>query len=101
MTEGCTDKNSSKLTDKHYDINFLQNTSIDILCSNFRQINDNVVTEKYDVSRNITVSDMRLLKYFSPCEIVFNSPETLADGIINPSDQVVNTNHPKDKIWTT
>ena len=50
---------SIQVTNLHSDINGHQNTSIDFLCSNFRQINDNVVTAKNDVSRTTTVSDMQ------------------------------------------
>ena len=37
---------STQVTSLHYDINGHLNTSTDFLCSNFHQINDNVVTVK-------------------------------------------------------
>ena len=49
---------SSQITNLKYDDNGHQNNSIDFLCSNFCQINDNAVTVKNDVARNTTVSDM-------------------------------------------
>ena len=61
------------------------------LCSNFRQINNNVVTVKNNVARTTTVSDMQtFFNYWSRYERGYNSPELLADDIINPSNQVVN-----------
>ena len=66
---------------------------MDFLCSNFRQINDNVVTVKNDVARTTTVSDMQFVfKYFSRFERGYNAPEPLAEETINTSDQVVNVN---------
>ena len=50
---------SSQLTNLQSDVNYHQNTSMDFLCSNFCQINDNVVTVKNDVARIKTVSDMQ------------------------------------------
>ena len=49
----------SKLTNLHSDINGHQNTSMDFLCFNFFQINNNVVTVKNDVARPKNVSDMQ------------------------------------------
>ena len=55
---------SSQLHKLYYSVNGHQNTSMDFLCSNFCQINDNVVTVKNDVSRTTNVSDMQNnLKY--------------------------------------
>ena len=50
---------SSKLTNLHSDVNGHQKNSMGYLSSNFRQINDNVVTLKNDVARTTTVSDMQ------------------------------------------
>ena len=49
---------SRQLTNLHSYVNSHQNTSMDFLCSNFRQINDNAVTVKNDVACTATVSDM-------------------------------------------
>ena len=66
---------------------------MDFLCSNFFQINDNIVTVKNDFARTTTISDMRKkFKYWSRYEIVSNKPEPLVDEIINPSDQLFNAN---------
>ena len=66
---------------------------MDFLCSNFRQINDSVVTVKYDIAYTTTVSDMQnVFKYCSKFEIGSNSPEPLADKRIDPGDQLVNVN---------
>ena len=55
---------SSQLTNLHFDVNSHQNISMDFLCSNFRQINDSVVTVKYDIAYTTTVSDMQnVFKY--------------------------------------
>ena len=58
---------SIQLTNLHSDVDDHQNTSMDYLSFNFRQIDDNVVTVKNDVARTITVSDMQknqvLLKF--------------------------------------
>ena len=63
------------------------------MCSNFRQINDNVVTVKIDVACTTTVSDMqKRFKYSSRFEIGSNSSEPLVDERIIPTDQVVNAN---------
>ena len=50
---------SSQLNYLPYDVNGQQNTRMDFMCSNFRQINDNVVTVKNDVARTTTVGDMK------------------------------------------
>ena len=55
----------SELTKFDSNNNGHQNISMDFLCSNFRQINDNVVTVKNDVSRTTTVSDMRFFSSIS------------------------------------
>ena len=52
-------ENSSQVTNLHSDINSHQKTSMDFLCYNFFQINDNVVTVKNDVACTTTVSDMQ------------------------------------------
>ena len=46
-------------------VNGQQKTSMDFLCYNFFQINDNVVTVKKDVACTTTVSDMNFssIKY--------------------------------------
>ena len=36
-----------------------QNTSMNFLCSNFRQLKDNIVTVKNNVAHTTTVSDMQ------------------------------------------
>ena len=41
-------------------MNGRQNTSMDFLCSNFRQINDNFLTVKNDVARTANVVGMQL-----------------------------------------
>ena len=57
-------EHSIQVTNLNSDVNGHQNTSMDFLCSNFCQINDNVVTVKNDVSRTTNVSDMQNnLKY--------------------------------------
>ena len=38
--------------------------SMDLMCSNFRQINDNVVTVKNDVDHTTTISDMHFFQVF-------------------------------------
>ena len=50
---------SGELTNFHYDVNGHGKTSMYFLCSNFFQINDNVVAVKKYVARTTTVSDMR------------------------------------------
>ena len=50
---------SSRFTNLHSDINGHQNISMDFLCSNFRKINDNIVTVQNDVARTATVSNIR------------------------------------------
>ena len=55
-------KLSTQVTNLHSDINGHQKTIMDFLCSNFHQINDNVVTVKSDVARTTTASDMRFFK---------------------------------------
>ena len=66
---------------------------MNFLCSNFRQINDIVITAKNDFSRSTTVSDMQnLFNYCSWVERGSNSPETLADESIDDVDKVVNVN---------
>ena len=67
-------EHSSQVTNFHYEIKGHQNTSMDFLCSNFRQINNNVVTVKHDVARTVTVSDMKFFNYFSKYERGSNSP---------------------------
>ena len=57
--KGVLTEFSFQLTNFHYDVNGHQKTSMDLLCSNFRQINDNVVTVKNDVARTTTVGDMK------------------------------------------
>ena len=52
-------KLSSQPTNLHSDVNGHQNTSIYYLCSNFPQINNNVVTVKNDVACTTTFSDMQ------------------------------------------
>ena len=47
-----------QLTNFHSDVNGHKNTSMYYLCSNFRQINNNVVTVKNDVACTTTFSDM-------------------------------------------
>ena len=81
---------SSQLTNLQYDVNGHQKTIMDYLSSNFRQINDNVVTVKNYVARTTTVSDMQFFKYFSRFERGSNSPEPLSDKNNNTSDQAVN-----------
>ena len=84
---------SIKLANLHSDVNGHQKTIIDFLCSNFRQINDIVITAKNDFSRSTTVSDMQnLFNYCSWVERGSNSHETLADEIIDDIDKVVNVN---------
>ena len=56
---------SIQLTNFHSDVNGHQNTSMDFLYSNFRQINDNVVTVKNDVAGTTTVSDMQFFSSIS------------------------------------
>ena len=55
---------SIKLANLHSDVNGHQKNSMDFLCSNFRQINDIVVTVKNDVARTTTVSDMQKKQVF-------------------------------------
>ena len=62
------------------------------MCSNFRQINDNVVTVKNDVTRTTTFSDMQKINYCSRYERGSNSTEPLSEEIINPTEQVVMVN---------
>ena len=50
---------SIQLTNLHSDVNGQQNTIMYVLCSNFRQINDNVFNVKNDVACTETVSDMQ------------------------------------------
>ena len=93
---------SSQVNKFHYDINGHQNTSMDFLCSNFRQINDNVVTVKNDVDRTTNVSYMqKCFKYCSGYKRCYNSPDTLSYESINTSDQVVNTNSSKTSNFDT
>ena len=54
---------SSQLTNLHSDVNGRQKTRMDFLCSNFHQINNNVVTVK-KVARTKTVSDMQKKQVF-------------------------------------
>ena len=55
---------SSLLAYLYYNVNVHQKNSTGFLCSNFCQINDNVVTMKNDDSRTKTVIDMQNnLKY--------------------------------------
>ena len=49
---------SIQVTDFHSEINCHQNTSMDFLCSNFHQINDNVVTLENDIACTTSVSYM-------------------------------------------
>ena len=56
---------SIQLTNLQSDFNSNQKTSMDFQCSNFCQINDNVVTVKTDVTRTTTVSDMRFFSIIS------------------------------------
>ena len=55
----------SQLANLHSHINGPQNTSMDFLCSNIPQVNDNVVVVKSDVTCTKTVSNMQFLKYCS------------------------------------
>ena len=48
-----------QLTNFHSDVNGHKNTSMYYLCSNFRQINNNVVTVKNDVACTTTISYMQ------------------------------------------
>ena len=48
---------SIQLTNLHSDVDDHQNTSMDYLSFNFRQIDDNVVTVKNDVARTTIFSD--------------------------------------------
>ena len=50
---------SIQLTKLHSDVNGHQNTSMDFISSNFRQINDRVFNVKNDVARTTTVSYMQ------------------------------------------
>ena len=78
---------SIQVTNLHFDINGHQNTSMDFLFSNFRQINYNAVTVKNNVACTTTVSDMRnCFRYFSRYERCSNPPELLAYESINPRD---------------
>ena len=75
---------------------------MDFMCSNFRQINDNVVTVKSDVSCATNFSDMQNnFSYFSRFERGTNSSGPLVNNIINPSDQVVTENSSQTSNWTT
>ena len=60
---------------------------MDFLCSNFCQINDNVVTVKNDVAHTTAVSYMQ-----KKIIIGSNSPEPLAHYLNIPDYQVVNMN---------
>ena len=78
---------SVQLTNLHYDIDRNKKTSMDYLSPHFFQINDNVVNVENDVAYTTTVRDMqKKIKYCSRFERGSNSPEPLADEIINPSD---------------
>ena len=69
---------SSKLNNLHSYVNGHKKTSMYFLRSNCRQIYDNVVTVKNDVTRTTTVSDMRFFfNYFPRYERGYNSPEPL------------------------
>ena len=83
---------SSQLTNLKYDVNGHQKTSMDFLCSNFCQINDNIVTVKMMLLVLQLLVICKKIDYFSNFERSYNSLEPLADKSINPSDQLVNTN---------
>ena len=55
---------SSQLTKLNSDVNGHRNTSMDFLCYNFRQINDNVVTVNCFVACTTAVSDMQNFQVF-------------------------------------
>ena len=55
---------SGQLTNLHSYVNGPQKTSMDFLCSNFRQINDNIVTVKNYVAHTTTVSDIQFFQVF-------------------------------------